>query len=459
MSEQEAVESVDVVVIGLGVAGETVAGPLAEAGLRVVGVEAGLVGGECPYWGCVPSKMAIRAANALAEARRVDALAGSASVSPDWAPVAARIREQATDDWNDQVAVDRFVGKGGIFVRGRARLDGPRRVIVDDRVFEAERGVVIAAGTSPAVPPIPGLADVPYWTNHDVLEAKELPDSVVVLGAGAIGSELAQVMARFGTRVDIVEVQERLLPLEEPEAGEALASAFEAEGIGVHVGAAAAAVALAPDDREGVVVTLENGAELEAERVFVAAGRRTNVEGLGLETIGLTAPLTFIPTDERMRVADGVWAVGDITGKGLFTHVGIHQGGIARADILDPDSPAPAQVAVPRVAFTDPEVGSVGLSEQQARDQGLDVAVALVHVGSTARGWLHAVGNEGLIKLVADRERGVLVGATSMGPHGGEVLGLLALAVHEATPIERLRSMIYAYPTFHKGIEDALNQL
>ena len=228
-------EQVDVVVIGMGVAGETVAGPLAEAGLSVVGVEAGLVGGECPYWGCVPSKMAIRAANALAEARRIDGLAGSSTVEPDWAPVAARIREQATDDWNDQVAVDRFVGKGGIFVRGRARLDGPGRVVVGDRVFEAARGVVIAAGTSPAIPPIPGLADVPYWTNHDVLEAKELPESVVVLGAGAIGAELAQVMARFGTRVEIVEAQDRVLPLEEPEVGEALAAAFGAEGIGVHV--------------------------------------------------------------------------------------------------------------------------------------------------------------------------------------------------------------------------------
>jgi len=456
MAEQGIAEQVDVVVIGMGVAGETVAGPLAESGLRVVGVEAGLVGGECPYWGCVPSKMAIRAANALAEARRIDGLAGTVTVTADWAPVAARIREQATDDWNDQVAVDRFVGKGGIFVRGRARLDGNRRVIVDDRVFEAGRAIVIAAGTSPAIPPIPGLADVPYWTNHDVIEAKELPESIVVLGAGAIGAELAQVMARFGTRVDIVEAQERLLPLEEPEAGEALAGTFEAEGIGVHVGVTASSVS---GSAEGVLVTLADGTVLEAERVLVATGRRTNVEGLGLETIGFAGPVRFIPTDERMRVADGVWAVGDITGKGLFTHVGMHQGGIARADILDPEGPTPESAVVPRVTFTDPEVGSVGLTEAQAREQGIDVGVALVQVAGTARGWLHAVGNEGLIKLVADADRGVLVGATSMGPHGGEVLGLLALAVHEATPIARLQSMIYAYPTFHKGIEDAVNQL
>jgi pyruvate/2-oxoglutarate dehydrogenase complex dihydrolipoamide dehydrogenase (E3) component len=450
------VEDVDVIVIGMGVAGETVAGPLAEGGLRVVGIEAGLVGGECPYWGCVPSKMAIRAANAIAEARRIDGLAGSATVVPDWAPVAARIRAQATDNWNDQVAVDRFVGKGGIFVRGHGRIEGADTVVVGDRTFRASRAVVIAAGTSPAIPPIPGLADVDYWTNHHVLEAEVLPASIVVLGAGAIGSELAQVMARFGTRVDIVEAQAQLLPLEEPEVGPVLKEAFEAEGISVHVGVTATSV-LGTDG--GVEVELSNGTVLAAERVLVATGRRTNVEGLGLESIGLESSVRFIPTDDRMRVVDGVWSVGDITGKGLFTHMGMHQGGIARNDILDPDSPAPEDVAVPRVTFTDPEVGAVGLTEAQAIEAGISVATALVEVSGTARGWLHASGNEGLIKLVSDRERGVLVGATSMGPHGGEVLGLLALAVHEATPIKRLGSMIYAYPTFHKGIEDAVSQL
>jgi pyruvate/2-oxoglutarate dehydrogenase complex dihydrolipoamide dehydrogenase (E3) component len=449
-------EQVDVVVIGMGVAGESVAGPLAEAGLRVVGVEAGLVGGECPYWGCIPSKMMIRAANAIAEARRIDGLAGAATVEVDWAPVAARIRDQATDDWNDQVAVDRFEGKGGIFVRGKARLDGPGRVVVEDRVFDVARAVVIATGTSPAVPPIPGLADVEYWTNHEVVEAKELPASIVVLGAGAIGTELSQVMARFGTTVTIVEALDRLLPLEEPEVGAALAETFAAEGIMVHTGVMASAVRRTDD---GVAVELADGTVLEAERVLVATGRRTNTDGLGLDTIGIEDGVRFIPTDDRMRVTDGVWAVGDITGKGLFTHVGIHQGGIARADILDPDGPAPIDAVVPRVTFTDPEVGSVGLSEAAAREAGLDVATAIVHVPGTARGWLHSSGNEGLIKLVADKDRGVLVGATSMGPHGGEVLGLLSLAVHEATPIERLQSMIYAYPTFHKGIEDAVNQL
>ena len=224
---------VDVVVIGMGIAGEGVAGPLAEQGLSVVGVERSLVGGECPYWGCIPSKMAIRAAHALQEARRVEGLAGSATVTPDWGQVAQRIRDEATDDWNDQVAVDRFVGKGGVFVRGSARLDGRGRVLAGGDLYVARLGVVVATGTRPAVPPIDGLADAPYWTNHEFLEAKELPASMIVLGGGAIGLELAQASSRFGVDVTVVEALDRLAPNEEPEVGALLAEVFEAEGIGV----------------------------------------------------------------------------------------------------------------------------------------------------------------------------------------------------------------------------------
>ncbi len=458
MSDEAHIEHVDYVVIGLGVAGESIAGPLAESGARVVGVEAGLVGGECPYWGCIPSKMMIRAANTLAEARRVNGIAGTATVTPDWAPVAARIREQATDNWNDQVAVDRFEGKGGIFVRGRAHFDGPERVVVGDRTFQAKLGVVIATGTTPAVPPIPGLDQVDYWTNHEIIEAKELPASIVVLGAGAIGSELSQVMARFGTDVTIVEAQDRLLPLEEPESGALLRATFEAEGIAVHTGVAASSVGATSDG--GVIVELTDGTQLTAERLLIATGRRTDLAGLRVDTIGVVSSQRFVPVDDHMRVTDRVWAVGDITGKALFTHVGMYQAGIALADITTAENgPVADYSAVPRVTFTDPEIGSVGLSEAAARETGINVSTALVEVPGTARGWLHATGNEGLIKLVADADRGVLVGATSAGPHGGEVLSILTLAVHEATPISRLRSMIYAYPTFHKGIEDALGQL
>jgi pyruvate/2-oxoglutarate dehydrogenase complex dihydrolipoamide dehydrogenase (E3) component len=450
-------ESYDIAVIGMGPGGEHVAGTLAEHGLRVLGVESALVGGECPYWGCIPTKMMIRAANALAEARRVPQLGGSTGeVVPDWAPVARRIREEATDSWDDRVAVDRFVGKGGTLVRGRGRLAGPGRVEVDGVTYEATRGVVVATGSRPAIPPIDGLDQVPFWTNHEAVEATELPASMIVLGGGAIGCELAQVFTRFGVHVTIVEAADHLLPMGEPEAGDLLQSVLEAEGVSVHIGTSAHRV---DRDGDGVAVVVGGGPVVRAERLLVAAGRRADPAAAGLGTVGVDPSARTAPVDDRCRVAEGVWAVGDITGRGAFTHVSMYQAGIVISDILGEDGPPADYRALPRVTFTDPEVGAVGLTEKQARDLLPSVRIGSASVPSTARGWIHAVGNEGLIKLVADADRGVLVGATAMGPMGGEVLGALTVAVHARVPLETLRSMIYAYPTFHRGIEDALRDV
>ena len=449
-------EQVDVVVIGMGPGGEDVAGRLAEAGLRVVGVESRLLGGECPYWGCVPTKMMIRAGNVLAEARRVDGLAGHGDVYPDWAPVAARIRAQATDDWNDKVAVDRFVGKGGMFVRGRGRLVGPGRVAVGDQLFEAARAAVVATGTEPAVPPIDGLADTPFWTNREAIEAETLPTSLIVLGGGAIGVELAQVYARFGVQVTVVEAADRLLAVEEPQSSVLLAEALTRDGIDVRTATKAVRV---DHDGERFTVTVDSGRQLQADALLVATGRRTNVAGLGLDSVGLDPAVKAVDVDERMRAGQRLWAVGDVTGKGAFTHVAMYQAGIAVRDILGEDGPPADYRALPRVTFTDPEVGAVGLTESQAREQGVSVRVGVAQVPATARGWIHQAGNDGFIKLVADAERGVLVGATSAGPAGGEVLAGLAVAVHAEVPTARLRHMMYAYPTFHRGIEDALRDL
>jgi pyruvate/2-oxoglutarate dehydrogenase complex dihydrolipoamide dehydrogenase (E3) component len=449
-------ESADVVVIGMGPGGEDVAGRLAEAGLDVIGIDRELLGGECPYWGCVPSKMMVRAAHLLQEARRIDGVAGKADVQPDWGPVARRIREQATDNWDDTVAVERFEGKGGRFVRGTGRIVAPGRVQAGDQELTARRGIVVATGAGPAIPPIDGLADVPYWTNREAIAAEEVPSSLVVLGGGAIGLELAQVFARFGAGVAVVEALDQLLPLEEPEVGGLLAEVFGAEGIAVHTAAKAVQVGR---DGSRIRVILEDGTELPAERLLVATGRRVDLGAVGLGAVGVDESARAVPTDGHLRVADGVWAVGDVTGHGAFTHVAMYQSRIAVADILGVDHGEAEYHAVPRVTFTDPEVGSVGLREADAVAAGVRVAVGRAQVPSTARGWLHAVGNDGLIKLVADADLGVLVGATSAGPSGGEVLGLLALAVHARVPIADLRSMIYAYPTFHRGVEDALNDL
>jgi len=450
-------ETYDVAVIGMGPGGEHVAGTLAERGLRVLGVDHGLVGGECPYWGCIPTKMIIRAADALAEARRIPALAGQVGeIRPSWAVVASRIRDEATDDWDDTVAVDRFVGQGGTFVRGTGRLTGPGRIEVDATPYAVTRGVVVATGTRPAIPPIDGLKLVPYWTNREVVEAKELPESMIVLGGGAIGCELAQALARFGVRVTVVEAADHLLPMEEPEAGRLLASVLETDGVAVHVGSSARRV-----DREGdgVAVSLTGGRVLTAERLLVATGRRADIAGVGLHAVGVDASARTAPVDERCRVVDGVWAVGDVTGEGAFTHVAMYQAGIVIRDLLGEDGPPADYRALPRVTFTDPEVASVGLTEDQAHGRGLPVRTGSTAVPSTARGWIHKAGNEGVIKLVADADRGVLVGATAMGPAGGEVLGALTVAVHAEVPLATLKSMIYAYPTFHRGIEDALRDL
>ncbi len=459
-------ETADVVVIGMGPAGESVAGQLAEAGLDVVGIDRELVGGECPYWGCVPSKMMIRAAHLLAEASRIPGMAGKVEVTPDWAPVAERIRAEATDNWDDTVAVERFEGKGGRFVRGHGRLIGPKLVEIatadgDTRTVLASRGVVIAAGTSAAVPPIPGLAETPFWTNRQAIQTTEVPDSLIILGAGAIGLELAQVMARFGSRVTIIEAADRLAPREEPEVGELLAEVFGTEGIAVHTGVAASSVS---HDGSGFAVTLADGTELSADELLVATGRKIDLAGVGVASVGLDESARWLPVDENLRAVGvdgdtGLWAVGDITGEGLFTHVGMYQSNIAVADILGRDHEPADYRALPRATFTDPEIGSVGLSEADARDAGIDVATSVVKVPHTARGWLHKAGNEGVIKLVADRATKTLVGATAAGPNGGEVVGLLTVAIHAKVTVDQLRSMIWAYPTFHRGVEDAVNAL
>ncbi|AXT85919.1 pyridine nucleotide-disulfide oxidoreductase [Aeromicrobium sp. A1-2] len=444
------VHECDVVVVGLGPGGEALVARLAKAGLAVVAVEAELVGGECPYWGCIPSKMLIRGANALAESRRVETLSGSVSVTPDFSKVARRIRDVATDNWDDTVAADRITDAGATLVRGHGRLAGDRTVEVDGQTYVASRGVVLNTGTTASVPPIDGLADTPYWTNREALSNEQAPASLIVIGGGAIGLELAQAYSRFDTQVTVLEGGPRILGPEEPESSELLTRVFEAEGIGVHAGITIDSVAYA----DGRFTVTSGDVTHEAERLLVAAGRKSRLDDIGLDTVDVDAG-RFLPVQDDMSVKNGLWAIGDIVGRGAFTHVAMYHAERAARSILgEPQSDY--DTSFPRVTFTDPEVGGVGITESQARERGINVRVGLTDVAASSRGFLHGIGNEGLIKIIIDEDRGVIVGATSAGPMGGETLAALAFAVRAEIPVETLQNTIYAYPTFWRAIESAL---
>ena len=450
-------QQVDVVVLGLGPGGEYAARKLAEAGLDVVGVDRALVGGECPFWGCTPSKLMVRPAELLAEARRAPGLAGDVDVRPDWSLVAGRIRE-ANHDWTDHHHAEPLEEAGVRIVRGHGRLDGTGRVRVETEsgpvVLEAARGVVLNTGTEPARLPIDGLAETPYWTNREVMKVESVPETLVVVGGGPNGVELAQAFARFGSRVTLLESEDRVMSAEEPEASASLTSVLRREGIDVRVGVEVERVS-----HDGRFTVTVDGADLVADQLLVAAGRSTNLADVGLETVGLDPQAETIEVDDRSRAGERLWAVGDITGRGAFTHVSRYQAFVVVADLVGTEDVRADYRAVSRVTFTDPEVGSVGLSEEQARDQGLRVAVATADVERSSRGWIHGPGTTGVVKLVADLDRDVLVGATVVAPYGGEVLGMLVTAVHAEVPLPVLRRMHFAYPTFHRTIQVALGRL
>jgi len=452
---------VDLVVVGTGPGGESLALESAGAGLEVVAIDKHLVGGECPYYACIPTKMMLRAADTLAEAQRAGRLAGEVSVTPAWAPVARRLSEEATDGWSDKAAVERLEDAGATVHHGLGRLDGERRVTVTPTdgsgpiTYRARRAVVLNPGTRPAELPVEGLAGTPYWTNREAVRATELPGSLIVLGGGPVGAELTQVFARFGVEVTVVQQADRLLPHDEPEASALLAEVFARDGVQVVTRAEVTRV----EHDSGFTLTLADGDRLHADQLLVAAGRVPNLDDLGLDTIGLAADRIFV--DDRMRAAgvDGGWlyVIGDVAGHGAFTHLSMYQSAVARRAILGEDGPPAAYHAVPHTTFTDPEVAGVGLTEAAARDAGLAVRTGSADWGS--RGFTHGPGADGFVKVVEDADRGVLVGASAVGPYAGEVLAMLTLAVHAELSVDTLSSMIYAYPTFHRAVATALADL
>lgn len=440
----------DAIVIGAGPGGRGCASRLNDAGMRVAMLENELVGGECPFWACIPSKTLLRPAEVVSEARHAAGLAEPAS---RWSEI-SDYRDYMNSGLDDSAKFEAYAKRGIDVIRGRGRIVAPRTVEVDGRRLESER-IVIATGTAAAIPEIDGLSDVPFWTNREGTTFKEVPSSAIVLGGGPVGVELGQMLARYGSKVTLVEAAERLLVREQAGVGELLAKLLRSDGIDVRTGSKAERV----ESDSGVTrLWLDSGDAVEGERLLVAVGRRARVDDIGLEVVGAEYGAHGIEVDARCRAAPGVWAVGDVTGVAQFTHVAAYQARIACADIQGREVAAEYR-SVPRVVFSDPEVAAVGLTPEQAAEEGVDVVEASVELGEVDRTETYGRDLTGVLGLVADAERKVLIGAWAVGPLASEWIHIAVLAIKAQVPVSVLRDTVIQFPTFSEAFLTAVDRL
>lgn len=448
MTTTDATRDYDVIVIGAGAAGLQCAEVLAEAGARVAVVERELVGGTSVYWGCIPSKTLLRAGGAPAAAREVPGAAGAFPPAPPAADAVFAWRDFMVSHHDDRIYAARLRDAGVHLVRGRGRLAGPRRVAVDGTTLRATH-IVIATGSDARLPPVPGLSTLPgVWTSREATTLTELPARLLVLGAGPVGVEMSQAFAGLGASVVLVDKSDQLLPREPRPMAEAVGSVLISHGVDLRLGQEATR---AGTDGDGYTLELADGGTARADRLLVVTGRRPRVDHLGLETVGVEARPRGIAVDERMSCGDGLWAIGDVTGLGHWTHVGQYQGRVAAANILGHPRAADYQ-AIPRVVFTDPQAAAVGATTGE-----FTATVPLSGVARTATYTRAYEAHPGFVTLVSDGER--LVGAYAVGPEAGEWLQQATVAIRARIPLSVLLDVVQPFPTFSEAMFHALRDL